>query len=52
MIEAGDGQEAVDVYSSSRPFDVVLLDLNLPFLCGIEVCRRIKSEPGPAGADL
>ena len=24
------------------PFDVVLLDLNLPALPGVEVCRRIK----------
>ena len=27
-----------------KPFDVVLLDLNLPLLPGVEVCRRIKSE--------
>ena len=42
VLEAGDGQEAVELYSSSSPFDVVLLDLNLPILCGIDVCRQIK----------
>ncbi len=27
-----------------RPFAVVLLDLNLPLLSGVEVCRHIKTE--------
>lgn len=42
VIEAADGREALEAYSSGRPFDIVLLDLNLPILCGVEVCRRIK----------
>jgi DNA-binding response OmpR family regulator len=42
VVEAGDGREAVDLYAAYGPFDVVLLDLNLPILCGIDVCRRIK----------
>jgi CheY-like chemotaxis protein len=44
VIEAADGQEALDRYAAFQPFDVVLLDLNLPIFCGIEVCRRIKIE--------
>jgi DNA-binding response OmpR family regulator len=40
--QAADGAEAVDVFSCGGPFDIVLLDLNLPRMCGIEVCRRIK----------
>jgi DNA-binding response OmpR family regulator len=44
VIEAADGGEAIVAYSTRRPFDVVLLDLNLPVLCGVEVCRRIKLE--------
>jgi CheY-like chemotaxis protein len=43
VLEAGDGQQAIEVYSAHRPFDVVLLDLNLPIMCGIDVCRRIKN---------
>jgi two-component system response regulator RegX3 len=43
VVEAADGGEALDAYSARRPFDVVLLDLNLPVLCGVEVCRRIKA---------
>ena len=40
-------------FASMRPFAVVLLDLNLPLLPGVEVCRRIKSEqPVSAGHHL
>jgi len=43
VFEAGDGQEGVDQYADSAPFDLVLVDLNLPVFSGVEVCRRIKS---------
>jgi two-component system phosphate regulon response regulator PhoB len=47
IVEAADGAEAVGFYRERGPFDLVLLDLNLPILCGVEVCRQIKSEnPG------
>ncbi len=42
--EAGDGREGVDRFCSGYPFDLVLLDLNLPLLPGLEVCRRIKER--------
>jgi DNA-binding response OmpR family regulator len=42
VLEAADGLEAVELFSSSRPFDVVLLDLNLPGLPGVAVCERIR----------
>ncbi|WP_040165416.1 MtrAB system response regulator MtrA [Microbacterium gorillae] len=40
-----DGAEAVDAFRTGRP-DLVLLDLMLPGLDGIEVCRRIRLESG------
>ncbi len=43
VLEAADGSEGATVYSSHGPFDVVLLDLNLPLLSGVNVCRRIKN---------
>jgi len=44
IVEAGDGREGVERFSSGSPFDLVLLDLNLPILPGVEVCRRIKQQ--------
>lgn len=39
---ARDGQEALEVFDA-RNFDVVLLDLMLPKLSGLDVCRTIRS---------
>jgi two-component system, NarL family, response regulator DevR len=46
--ETGTGREALAIVEALRP-DVVLLDLRLRDLDGLEVCRRIKSRmPSPA----
>jgi DNA-binding response OmpR family regulator len=42
VVEAADGPEGVERFQNSGPFDLVLLDLNLPGFSGVEVCRRIK----------
>lgn len=39
--EAGDGKEVVDKALKLQP-DVVLMDLNMPVLTGLEATRRIK----------
>lgn len=41
IIEAADGKEAYDAYKSSNP-DIVILDLGLPKMDGIQVCREIR----------
>ena len=47
MVQAADGVEAVEAFEAAGPsgggsIDLVLLDLMLPRLSGIEVCRRIR----------
>jgi two-component system response regulator MtrA len=42
---AADGLEAVRVFSESSP-DLVLLDIMLPGLSGIEVCKQIRTQSG------
>ncbi|MBV8270012.1 MAG: response regulator [Planctomycetaceae bacterium] len=42
VVEACDGPEGVERFFDSGPFDLVLVDLNLPGFSGVEVCRRIK----------
>jgi CheY-like chemotaxis protein len=42
IVEAADGGAGVERFMDSGPFDLVLLDLNLPVFSGVEVCRRIK----------
>lgn len=43
IVAAADGEEALELYRRHRP-DLVVLDLILPKLGGLEVCRRIQSE--------
>ncbi len=40
--EAGDGEEALSLAGELQP-DVLLLDMELPDLTGVEVARRVKS---------
>src|SRR5437868_11215206 len=40
-----DGDKALEVFRDTRP-DLVLLDLMLPTVDGIEVCRQIRAESG------
>ncbi|MGD8386212.1 MAG: response regulator [Desulfobacteraceae bacterium] len=40
---AGDGEEALNLAFSSLP-DIVLLDVKMPKMSGIEVCKRLRSD--------
>lgn len=44
VIAVADGQAAMAAVHESHP-DVVLLDVTMPHLDGLEVCRRLKSDP-------
>src|SRR5690554_2790949 len=43
VITAYDGEEAIELYRRHQP-ELIILDVMLPKLDGMEVCRRIRSQ--------
>jgi two-component system KDP operon response regulator KdpE len=43
VLTANSGEEAVEIVARQRP-DLLLLDLLLPGMSGLEVCRRVREE--------
>jgi two-component system, NarL family, response regulator len=43
LAEASDGETAIDL-AKQQPFDLVLLDIGLPGLGGLETCRQLKQN--------
>lgn len=44
-IEAADGEETLRIAESQQP-DLIVLDINMPRMDGLEVCRRLRAEGG------
>jgi cyclic di-GMP phosphodiesterase len=44
VVSAPDGHAALESIQRDRP-DVILLDVEMPGLSGLEVCRRLKADP-------
>ena len=44
VVEAANGPETIDVFVRERP-DLVFLDVEMPGMSGLEVCRRIRQMP-------
>ena len=44
VVSAADGAAALEAVQRHRP-DVVLLDVDMPTMDGLEVCRRLKADP-------
>ncbi|MBI3978385.1 MAG: response regulator [Chloroflexi bacterium] len=47
LIYAADGEEALELAAQERP-DLILLDVAMPKLDGITVCRKLKANPATA----
>ena len=45
VMEAVDGQQALEVFARERP-DLVMLDVVMPRLTGLETCRILKAKAG------
>jgi two-component system, response regulator YesN len=43
--EAGNGAEALAILAARPEIDIVLLDLSMPVMDGLEVLRRLRAEP-------
>jgi putative two-component system response regulator len=44
VVTAMDGEMALTEFRRVKP-DLLLLDINMPKMCGTDVCQRIKSDP-------
>ena len=47
VITAKDGPEAIELVKE-RPFNIILMDIKMPILDGVETYRRIKKIRGDA----
>jgi two-component system chemotaxis response regulator CheY len=51
LAEAADGVEALEVAARETP-EMVFLDIDMPRLDGLEVCRRLRAAPDTASATI
>ncbi len=51
VVTACDGLEAVEKAQREQP-DLIVLDVMMPNLDGLEACRRIRQEPRTAGIPI
>ena len=44
VIEAADGEEAIDLFVGHNDFDLIILDVMMPKMDGWEVCREVRKN--------
>ncbi len=45
ITEAGNGQEALDAIAASGPFELALVDWNMPVMNGLEFVQNARANP-------
>ena len=48
VVVAMDGEQAVKNASSGNPVDLILIDVKMPKLDGLQVCKQLKNSPTTA----
>ena len=51
IVEAADGSEALEVAWLEEP-DIAVVDVGLPKLSGVDVCRALQTNPNPPAVIL
>ena len=49
--QAADGQEAFEI-AETKPFDLVITDVNMPVMNGLELVRKLRTLPSYRGVPL
>jgi two-component system chemotaxis response regulator CheY len=52
IVEAADGEEGLATVAANRAIDMVVCDVNMPNLNGLEMVERIKSRPEHKGLPI
>lgn len=44
VVEAEDGRQAIEILTGDNDFNLVILDVNMPFVEGYEVLKHIRQD--------